>query len=87
MKTNRRCLNCRVNGTGLNVLLKVASFNLKVRVITGLKVSIEIANFKVSIVIPSFKIKFDITSIQIGNISTLEGIYQDTVAKQSMIYH
>ena len=82
MKTNRRCLDCRVNGTGLNVLLKVASFNLKVRVITGLKISSKIANFEVSIVIPSFKIKLDITSVEIGEISTLERFCQDTVAPQ-----
>jgi C4-type Zn-finger protein len=67
METNRRCLDSRVD------LLKVTSFDLKVRIITGLKVSIEIANFEVSIVIPSFKIKLDITTIEISDISTLEG--------------
>jgi hypothetical protein len=76
METNRRCPDSRVDG----VLLKVTSFDLKVRIITGLKVSIEIANFEVSIVIPSFKIKFDITTIEISDISTLEGFYQDPVA-------
>ena len=77
METNRSR-----NGTGCNVLLKVTSFDLKVRIITGLKISIEIANFEVSIVIPSFKIKLDITSVEIGEISTLEIFYQDTVAPQ-----
>jgi hypothetical protein len=69
METNRRCLDSRVDGA----LFKVTSFDLKVRIITGLKVSI---------VIPSFKIKLDITSIEISNISTLEGFYQDPVAAQ-----
>ena len=78
METNRS----RANGTGFNVLLKVTSFDLKVRIITGLKISIEIANFEVSIIIPSFKIKLDITSVEIGEISTLKIFYQDTVAPQ-----